>query len=131
MNNEDLRDIVKVEDWEYVDKLILYLLDWLDKEYSEIWWEGLAFDKIVVKCDEIGFNNECVEELRYYCDELIYIEEDNKLELNDEDVRDIVKVEWWKENEYIMVFGNGDEFRVELNVMVDWFNNKMKESSYV
>lgn len=38
--------------------------------------------------------------------------------MNSEDLRDIVKVEWW-------------EYIVELNVMVDWFNNKMKENSYV
>lgn len=47
--------------------------------------------------------------------------------MNSEDLRDIVKVEWWEDNRYLVVFGSGNEYIVELNVMVDWFNNKMKE----
>lgn len=47
--------------------------------------------------------------------------------MNNEDLRDIVKVEWWEDNRYLVVFGSGNEYIVELNVMVDWFNNKIKE----
>lgn len=55
----------------------------------------------------------------------VYLKERGNM--NSEDLRDIVKVEWWEDNRYLVVFGSGNEYIVELNVMVDWFNNKMKE----
>lgn len=50
--------------------------------------------------------------------------------MNNEDLRDIVKVEWWEDNRYLVVFGSGNEYIVELNVMVDWdriYNEIKKE----
>ena len=29
--------------------------------------------------------------------------------MNNEDLRDIVKVEWWEDNRYLVVFGSGNE----------------------
>ena len=48
--------------------------------------------------------------------------------MNSEDLRDIVKVEWWEDNRYLVVFGSGNEYIVELNVMVDWFPTPLPPS---
>lgn len=64
-----------VEDWDYVEDVFYKLRKELEIEYEDICWEVMSYDEVLYKCDEIGFNNECVEDLRFYCDELIYIEE--------------------------------------------------------